>query len=928
MLRAQRPVPPLGIVLRTPVWDPSGYADEGRTFAKALAIGNRPLLLGEIRWSDQQCEVPAADAALFRALQRSRRARYVAAITECIPTLVQPDARASLNILRTTHETDRIPDGWLPHIQQYDEVWVFAQHNANAFRRSGVAPERMRVVNSCIDTSVYRPDGYALPLPAELANGFVFLSVFDWQLRKGWDLLLEAYCQEFAADDKVGLLLKISHVHGFTFDDVRHQADELLKQFGQSLADRPDIVMCNQTLSSIEVASLYRAVDAFVLPSRGEGWGRPYMEAMASGLPVIGTSASGNVDFMNESNSFLIPVQQVDVTEAAAAEIPPYRGHRWFEPDVEKLRKLMRRVVRQRRKAKRIGEKAAADIRARFDLSAGREAIETALAAAEERFVYVAPPPVRPDQSKVVWEGEFFASHSFSNINEQLALRLGSDEEMALSIDRRMYNPAFDRRVAHAHRLVRYFGRPLEGGPQVTVRHSFPPNLTPPASGAWIHIQPWEYGHLPVDWIGPLRDQVDEVWAPSNYVRTVYERSGFPREKIQVIPWGVDESVFRPDVPALILPTDKSFKFLFVGGTIPRKGIDVLLETYLTEFTPDDDVCLVIKDLGVETFYRYDHARDQIRAAMNDPSKARIVYIDRDMTPGQLASLYAACDCLAAPYRGEGFGLPILEAMACGVPAIVPRGGASDDFVSDETAFRVRSCEVETEHSWTLAGPCLELAIDLHELRQAMREAYEQRDKTAAKGQAASDFVREQFTWARTVAAMKERIRVVAATVKPARRVEPVAAPALPFDGQVALLVAVKNAERELAACLGRVKAFVDEIIVVDRGSKDSSAVIAEEYGARVIDGRKFRGKAEATKAGEEAVQSRWAFWLSPADILAEREARGLRDITRQQADSIAQVHVQLKASKVEAAQKNGGALRLFRRPKREVPVDSGPRYA
>lgn len=53
------------------------------------------------------------------------------------------------------------------------------------------------------------------------------------------------------------------------------------------------------------------------------------------------------------------------------------------------------------------------------------------------------------------------------------------------------------------------------------------------------------------------------------------------------------------------------------------------------------------------------------------------------MTAGQMASLYAATHVLVAPYRGEGFCLPVLEAMAVGVCPIVPRGGPTDDFVPD-----------------------------------------------------------------------------------------------------------------------------------------------------------------------------------------------------------------------------------------------------
>lgn len=99
VLRSQEPQLPLGIVWRSPIWDPSGYADDSRLFLKSLAGDEREVAAEEIPWSHATCQLPDSDATLLRTLARCKRPGFAAAITNCIPTLCQPDPRASLNIL-------------------------------------------------------------------------------------------------------------------------------------------------------------------------------------------------------------------------------------------------------------------------------------------------------------------------------------------------------------------------------------------------------------------------------------------------------------------------------------------------------------------------------------------------------------------------------------------------------------------------------------------------------------------------------------------------------------------------------------------------------------------------------------------------------------------------------------------------------------
>jgi glycosyltransferase involved in cell wall biosynthesis len=156
--------------------------------------------------------------------------------------------------------------------------------------------------------------------------------------------------------------------------------------------------------------------------------------------------------------------------------------------------------------------------------------------------------------------------------------------------------------------------------------------------------------------------------------------------KVQIIPNGIDPTLFKPFGDIYPLKTQKKFKFLYVGGTIYRKGFDILLKAYLASFKNDDEVCLVVKDMGTNTFYKGQTLEEQIKQVKNVPHTPEIEYITDELTDEQMASLYRACDVFVSTYRGEGFSLPTLEAMASGLSVIVTRGGSTDDFTTEESA--------------------------------------------------------------------------------------------------------------------------------------------------------------------------------------------------------------------------------------------------
>ena len=356
-------LPPL--VWHAPLRDPSGYADEARHFLFALSESGIDVAARAIRWSEKVAALsPSRERLLLQMQARPTPCDAVhvchilAAYFGCIP-----DARA--NVGRTMFETDRLPEGWAAACNRMDAVWVPGAFNRETFAQAGVSPEKLRIVPGTIDLTPYNPN--AAPLQIEGACGFNFLSVFDWTLRKGWDVLIRAFVEEFRQEEDVALIIKTHSSLGYTIQKIVAQVADFLTSTLQRDPNRvPDIIFQDATIPDSQMPGLYRAADCYVMPTRGEGWGRPFMEAMAMARPVIGTNWSGQTAFMTQENSLLLDYALVDVPEVAWQETPTYRGHRWAEPSVAHLRFLLRQAFENRAEGREIGLRARAHLETHF----------------------------------------------------------------------------------------------------------------------------------------------------------------------------------------------------------------------------------------------------------------------------------------------------------------------------------------------------------------------------------------------------------------------------------------------------------------------------------------------------------------------------------------------------------------------------------
>jgi glycosyltransferase involved in cell wall biosynthesis len=296
----------------------------------------------------------------------------------------------------------------------------------------------------------------------------------------------------------------------------------------------------------------------------------------------------------------------------------------------------------------------------------------------------------------------------------------------------------------------------------LTIRHHWPHDFSAPSAGKLAAIVPWEFGAVPRAWVKQIEKNVDELWVPSGFVRDVFVRCGVHPERIAVVPNGVNTHSFCPEGKSWKPPEARGFTFLFVGGAIGRKGVDLLIKAYQSAFTNRDEVSLIIKDIGSSSFYRHMTVVPWLLKESKKPESPRLVVLIDEMDETKLSELYRACDALVLPYRGEGFGMPLLEAMACGKPVIATREGPASEFCPEDCSYLIPAKLVPIPGGINgfgeLAGEPTWFEPEVKELAAAMRHAFENQGEAALRGARAGELIRPAYNWKRVTEMYIDRI--------------------------------------------------------------------------------------------------------------------------------------------------------------------------
>lgn len=249
------------------------------------------------------------------------------------------------NIAIVPFETTRIPASWVSKINAMDALLVISDQNEKMMRDSGVTIPISKIKWG-VDKNKF--DYYE----REDDDIFTFGQTGALSERKGSDLLVKAFITAFPPYQfpKVRLLLKSSYN---------------IFKWGVKNDQRVQILLNPMEFSEYK-KRFWDKVDAFVWPTRGEGWGLPAMEAMMTGLPVIATNWSGTKEFTTPDT--FIPLDNYKMVPAKDFTEKLYKEDcgDWAEPDLNELVEKMRWIYYHQEEAREIGKRAHEHIEKNF----------------------------------------------------------------------------------------------------------------------------------------------------------------------------------------------------------------------------------------------------------------------------------------------------------------------------------------------------------------------------------------------------------------------------------------------------------------------------------------------------------------------------------------------------------------------------------
>jgi glycosyltransferase involved in cell wall biosynthesis len=327
-----------------------GIGESARLMLDALSAGGIPHATASVDRHLQSRQgatyVATAQAAPYDTTLLCVNADQTSTVAACVPSLLKRSYRIGM----WYWEVEDFPASQHEGFRHVDEVWVATDFVRRAIEPHSPVPVRTITPPLPQPRTVSGRTRTDLGLPERPFFLFAFDYLSTVERKNPWGLV-DAFEAAFTPGE--GPLLVIKSINAQRRPD---QAERLRLR----VAGSPDVLLLEDYLDAEDRDALVALCDCYVSLHRSEGLGLTMAEAMALGKPVIATGYSGNLQFMTEANSFLVPWTPTSIPTGCE----PYPvGGTWAEPDLQVASRLMRTVLGDGERAAARGRRGAEDLR-------------------------------------------------------------------------------------------------------------------------------------------------------------------------------------------------------------------------------------------------------------------------------------------------------------------------------------------------------------------------------------------------------------------------------------------------------------------------------------------------------------------------------------------------------------------------------------
>ena len=267
--------------------------------------------------------------------------------------------------------------------------------------------------------------------------------------------------------------------------------------------------------------------------------------------------------------------------------------------------------------------------------------------------------------------------------------------------------------------------------------------------GPKIAYNVWESTLQPEHFFNKLKEY-DQIWVPSQWQAECTIAQGMPADKVKVVPEGVDVKTFYPEDPKTVLDyVDGRFKFVVFGRWDYRKSTKELIETFLKEFKPEEPVDLIVSIDNPFSGDGHKTTEDRLQAYGFTDERIKVKHFpSREDYITYMKNGHVFLSCA----RSEGWNLPLIEAMACGTPAIYSECCAQMEFAKGK-GLPVKvlgerpALDANYNHFNTVVGNYYE--PDFEDLARIMRDAFENYTDHKKRAIYEAKLIHRDFNWER-----------------------------------------------------------------------------------------------------------------------------------------------------------------------------------